>query len=141
MRDSGLEAKLELADEAYKDLVRTRTSLGSALAETIRRGRDLSKFGRQMEDLPLLIRKADLERTELKVELLSRRLEEAEDKYSRAARAASNALASLKEARKSHAEAANVEQRSAEEARRLRELWEEEEERLERLRAEDQMPH
>ena len=42
MRDSGLEAKLELADEAYKDLVRTRASLGSsALAEAIRRGRDL----------------------------------------------------------------------------------------------------
>ena len=140
MKDSGLEAKLELADEAYKDLVRTRTSLGSALAEAIRRGRGLSEFGRRMEDLPLLIQKADLERTELKVELLSRRLEEAEDKHSRAARAASITLASLEEARKSHAQAANVEQRSAEEARRLRELWEEEAECLEWLRAEERMP-
>jgi hypothetical protein len=141
MRDSALEAKLELADEAYKDLVRTRASLGSTLAEAIRRGRDLSKFGRRMEDLPLLIRKADLKRTELKVELLSRRLKEAEDKHSRAAGAASSALASLEEAKKSHAKAANVEQRSAEEARRLRELWEEEAERLERLRAEERMSH
>ena len=94
MRDSDLEAKLEQADEAYKDLVRTRTSLGSALAEAIRRGRDLSEFGRRMEDLPLLIWKADLERTELKVELLSRRLKEAEDKHSRAARAARSARGS-----------------------------------------------
>ena len=60
-----------------------------------------------MEDLPSSIRKADLERTELKVELLSRRLKEAEDKHSRAARAAGSALASLEEAKKSHAKAAN----------------------------------
>jgi hypothetical protein len=141
MRDSDLEAKLERAEEAYEDLVRTRASLGSALAEAIRRGRDLSEFGRRMEDLPLLIRKADLKRTELKVELLSRRLKGAEDKHSWAAGAASSALASLEEAKKSHVKAASVEQCSAEEARRLRELWEEEAERLEWLRAEERMPH
>ncbi|HEX5974119.1 MAG TPA: hypothetical protein VFY57_03065 [Rubrobacteraceae bacterium] len=141
MRDSDLEAKLERAEEAYEDLVRTRASLGSALAEAIRRGRDLSEFGRRMEDLPLLIRKADLKRTELKVELLSRRRKEAEDKHSRAAGAVSSALASLEEAKKSHVKAASVEQRSAEETRRLRELWEEEAERLEWLRAEEPMPH
>jgi hypothetical protein len=140
MRDGDLEVKLEPAEEAYEDLVRTRASLGSALVEAIRRGRDLSEFGRRMEDLPLLIRKADLRRTELKVELLSRRLKEAEDKHSRAAGAASSALASLEEAKKSHAKSASVEQSSAEEARRLRELWEEEAERLEWLRAEERMP-
>jgi hypothetical protein len=140
MRDSDLEAKLERAEEAFEDLVRTRASLGSALAEAIRKGRDLSEFGRRMEDLPLLIRKADLKRTELKVELLSRRRKEAEDKHSRAAGAVSSALAVLEEAKKSHVKAASVEQCSAVEARRLRELWEEEAECLEWLRAEERMP-
>src|SRR5918994_3747178 len=110
MRDGDLEAKLERAEEIYEDLVRTRASLGTVLAEAIRRGRDLSEFGRRMEDLPLLIRKADLKRTELKVELLSRRRKEAEDKHSRAAGAVSSAVAVLEEAKKSHVKAASVEQ-------------------------------
>jgi hypothetical protein len=139
--DSDFEAKLERAEETYEDLVRTRASLGTALAEAIRRGRDLSEFGRRMEDLPLLIRQADVRRTELKVELLSRRLKEAEAAHGRAAEAASSALASLAEAKKSHAEAASVERRSALEARRLKELRDEETERLERLRAEERKPH
>jgi len=141
MRDSDLEAKLERAEETYEDLMRTRASLGTALAEAIRRGRDLSEFGRRMEDLPLLIRKADVRRTELKVELLSRRLKEAEATRGRAAETASRALASLEEAKKSHAEAASVERRSALEALRLKELRAEEAERLERLRAEEYKPH
>ena len=138
--DSDFEAKLERAEAAYEDLVRTRASHGTALAEAISRGRDLSEFGRRMEDLPLLIRKADVRRTELKVELLSRRLKEAEAAHGRAAEAASSALASLAEAKKSHAEAASVERRSALEARRLKELRDEETERLERLRAEERKP-
>jgi hypothetical protein len=139
--DSDFEAKLERAEEAYEDLVRTRASLGTALAEAISRGRDLSEFGRRMEDLPILIRKADVRRTELKVELLSRRLKEAEAAHGRATEAASSALASLEEAKKSHAKAASVERRSALEAQRLKELRDEEAERLERLRAEERKPH
>jgi hypothetical protein len=93
-----------------------------------------------MEDLPLLIRKADLRRTELKVELLSRRLKGAEAAHGRAAEAASRALASLEEAKKSHGESESLERRSALEAWRLKELRDEEAERLERLRAEERKP-
>jgi hypothetical protein len=141
MRDGDLEAKLERAEETYEDLVRARASLGTVLAEAISRGRDLSEFGRWLEDLPVLIRKADVRRTELKVELLSRRLKEAQAAHGRAAEAASRALASLEEAKKSHAEAASVERRSALEARQLKELQDEAAERLERLRAEERKPH
>ena len=141
MRDGDLKADLERAEEAYEDLVRARASLGSALAEAIRRGRDLSEFGRRMEDLPLLIRKADLRRTELKMELLSRRLKEAEAEHDRAVEAASRALASLEEAEKSYARAASVERRSSLEARRVRGLRDQEAERLKRLRAEERMPY
>jgi hypothetical protein len=141
MREGDLEAKLERAEETYEDLVRTRASLGTVLAEAIRRGRDLSEFGRRMEDLPLLIRQADVRRAELKVELLARRLKEAEAAHGRAAEAASRALASLEEAKKSHAKAASLERRSALETRRLKELRDEEAKRLERLRAEEREPH
>ena len=141
MREGDLEAKLERAEETYEDLVRTRASLGTVLAEAIRRGRDLSEFGRRMEDLPLLIRQADVRRAELKVELLARRLKEAEAAHDRAAEAASRALASLEEAKKSHAKAASLERRSALEAYRLKELRDEEAKRLERLRAEERKPH
>lgn len=141
MRDGDLEAKLERAEEAYEELVRTRASLGSALAEAIRRGRDLSEFGRRVEDLPLLIRKADLRRTELKVELLSRRLKEVEAEHGRAVEAASRALASLEEAEKVYARAASVERRSSLEARRVRGLRDQEMQRLKELRAEERMFH
>ena len=141
MRDGDLEAKLERAEETYEDLVRTRASLGTALAEAIRWGGDLSEFRRRMEDLPLLIRKADAKRTELKVEQLSRQLKEAEAAHGRAAEVASSALASLEKAKKYYAEAASVERRSVLEARRLKELRDEEAERLEQLRAEERKPH
>jgi hypothetical protein len=141
VKDSDLEAELERAEEAHEDLVRTRASLGSAVAEAIRRGRDLSEFGRRMEDLPLLIRKADLRRTELKVELLSRRLKGAEAQHSRAVEAASRTLASLEEAEKSYARAASVERRSSLEARRVRKLWDQEVQRLKGLRAEERISH
>jgi hypothetical protein len=52
-----------------------------------------------VEDLPLLIRKADLRRTEIKVELLSRQVKEAKAEHGRAVVTASRALASLKEAK------------------------------------------
>lgn len=41
MRDGDLEAKLERAEKSYEELERTRASLGSVLAEAIRRDRDL----------------------------------------------------------------------------------------------------
>jgi hypothetical protein len=141
MRVGNLEAMLERAEEAYEDLVRTRASLGTALAEVIRRGRDLSEFGWWLEDLPLLIRKADVRRTELRVELLSRRLKEAQAAHGRAAGVASSALASLEEAKKAHAKAVSVERRWALDARQLKELQDEEAERLERLLAEERKPH
>ena len=141
MGNGNLEAMLERAEETYEDLVRTRASLGTALADFIRRGRDLSEFGWWLEDLPLLIQKADVRRTELRVELLSRRLKEAQAAHDRAAGAASSALASLEEAKKSHAKAASMERRWALEARQLKELHDEEAERLERLRAEERKPH
>src|SRR3712207_2585509 len=103
MGDGNLEVMLERAEETYEDLVRTRASLGTALADFIRRGRDLSEFGWWLEDLPLLIQKADVRRTELRVELLSRRLKEVQAAHDRAAGAASSALASLEKAKKSHA--------------------------------------
>jgi hypothetical protein len=54
MRDGVLEAKLERAEETYEDLVRTRASLGTALAEAIKRGRDLSEFGGGWRTCPSL---------------------------------------------------------------------------------------
>jgi hypothetical protein len=56
MNDAALQAELERAEEAYENLIRTRATLGSSLAEAIRRGRDLSEFGEHMRDLPYLIR-------------------------------------------------------------------------------------
>jgi hypothetical protein len=41
VRDGDLEAKLERAEKSYEELERTRASLGSVLAEAIRRDRDL----------------------------------------------------------------------------------------------------
>jgi hypothetical protein len=84
---------------------------GARSRKLLRRGRDLSEFGRLMEDLPLLIRRADLRRIELKVELLSRRLKEADAEHGRAVEAASRTLASLEEAEKSYVSAASVERR------------------------------
>jgi hypothetical protein len=136
VRDGDREADLERAEEAYEDLVRARASLGSALAEAIRRGRELSEFGQRMEDLPLLIRNADLRRTELKVELLSRRLKEAEVEHDRAVEAASRAVASLEKAENSYARAVSEERRSSLEARRVRGLRDGEAERLKGLKAE-----
>ena len=122
MKDSELKASLDRAEAAYEDLVRTRASLGTMLAEAIRKDRDLTEFRRRMEDLPCLIRSADIRRTELKVELLERRLREAREEHRRATEGARKAGTALEEARKAYTLAVNVEQRSSLEAQRLEEL-------------------
>ena len=140
MNDEDLKASLEREERAYEELVRIRASLGAMLAETIARDRDLSEFGRHRRDLPLLIRSADIRRTELKVELLARRLKEAEKEHRRATEATKKAGVALEEARRVYAQAANVERRSGLEARRLEELRLEEMGRLERLRSDEAEP-
>ena len=136
MKKGDLKASLERAEAAYEELVRTRASLGSMLAEAIRHGGDLAEFRRRMEDLPFLIRGADVRRTALKVELLGRRLQEAKKEHLRTAEETKRAGAALEEAGKAYARAVNVEQRSSLEAKRLEELHREELEHLERLRSE-----
>ena len=137
MKDGELKASLERADAAYEDLVRTRASLGTMLAEAIRKDGDLPEFRRRMEDLPVLVRSADIRRTELKAELLGRRLKEAQREHRQATEKAKRAGAALEEARRAYARAVNVDQRSSLEARRLDELHREELGRLERLRSEE----
>ena len=136
MKEAELKASLERAEAAYEELVRIRASLGSMLAEAIRRDRGLAEFRRRMEDLPFLIRSADVRRTVLKVELLGRRLQEAKKEHHRATEEAQRAGATLEEATRAYARAVNVEQGSSLEAQRLEELHREELERLERLRSE-----
>ncbi len=137
MNDGVLKAALEREERAYEDLVRVRASLGTMLAEAIRRDGGLPEFSRRMEDLPLLIRSADIRRTELKVELLARQLKKAEKEQRRATEGAKRAAAALEEARRSYARAANAERRWDLETRRLEELRREEMARLERLRSEE----
>jgi hypothetical protein len=136
MKDSKLKASLERAEAAYEDLVRTHASLGTMLAEAIRKDGGLTEFRRRMEDLPLLIRSADIRRTELKVELLERRLREAREEHRRATEGARKAGTALEEARKAYTLAVNVEQRSSLEAQRLEELHQAGMGHLERLKSE-----
>jgi hypothetical protein len=137
MNDRALNAALEREEQALEDLLEVHASLGTMLAETIRRDRDWSEFVQHMRDLPLLIRSADIKRTELKVELLARQLKKAEEEQRRAIEAAKKAAAALEKERRSYARAANVEQRRGLERRRLEELRREEMARLERLRSEE----
>jgi hypothetical protein len=136
MKEGELKVSLERAEAVYEELVRTRASLGTMLAEAIRRDGGLSEFRRRMEDLPFLIRSADVRRTELKVELLGRWLKEAEKEHRRTTEETKRAGAALKEARRAYSRAVNVEQRSRLEAERLEELHREELGRLERLQSE-----
>src|SRR5215216_1235497 len=136
MNDAALKAALEREERAYEDLVGVRASLGTMLAETIRKDKDLSEFEQHTRDLSLLTRRADIRRTELKVELLSRQLKKAEREQPRATEAAKRAAAALEEARRSYARASSVERRWDLETRRLEELHREEMARLERLRSE-----
>ena len=114
-----------------------KASLGTMLAEAMRRDGGLAEFRRRMEDLPLLIRSADVRRTELKVELLGRRLKEAQEERRRLTEEAKRAGAALEEARRTYTRAVNVERRSSLEAQHLEELHREEQGHLERLRSEE----
>jgi hypothetical protein len=121
MRESELEKEIKQAEEVYEGLVQTRRSLGTMLAQTIRKGRDLDEFGRHMRDLPGLIRQADLRRTELRRELLDRRVRWAEDEYRRAAEELSKAARALEQARSAYVKAEETATRSGLEARWLAE--------------------
>jgi hypothetical protein len=136
MNEGELKTSLERAEATYEELVRTRASLGTMLAEAIRRDGGLPEFRRRMEDLPFLIRSADLRRTELKVELLERWLQDAQKELRRTTEETKRAGAALEEARRSYARAVNVEQRSSLKSQRLEELHREELGHLERLRSE-----
>jgi maltooligosyltrehalose synthase len=137
MKDRELKASLERAEAAYEDLIRTRASLGTMLAEAMRREGGLPEFRRRMEDLPLLIRSADIRRTELRIELLGRRLKEAQDEHRRATEEATRASAALEEARRTYTRAVNVEQRFTLEVQRLEQLHQEQQGRLLQLRSEE----
>jgi hypothetical protein len=112
MNDGALKAALEREERAYENLVQVRASLGTMLAETIRKDKDLSEFEQHMRDLPLLTRSADIRRTELKLELLSRQLKKSEEGQRRAIEAAKRAAAALEEAE----EMARLERLRSEEA-------------------------
>jgi hypothetical protein len=137
VKDGELKAALERAEAAYEELLRTRAALGTMLAEAIKKDGGLREFRRHMEDLPHLIRSADARRTELKVELLGRRLKGAQAEHREATKNAKRAGATLEEAKKAYTRALNVEQRSSLEAQRLEALHREELERLERLRSDE----
>jgi hypothetical protein len=137
MNEGALKAALEREERAYEDLVRVRASLGTMLATAIRRDGGLPEFEQHTRDLPLLIRSADIRRTELKVELLSRQLKKAQEEQRRAIEATKRAAAALEEARRSYARAADIEQKWGLETQRLEELHREEMARLERLRSEE----
>jgi hypothetical protein len=137
VKDSDLKAALGRAEAAYEDLVRTRSSLGTMLAEAMRREGGLAEFNQRMEDLPLLIRSADIRRTELKVELLGRRLKQAQEEYRRTTEEAKRASAALEKARRTYTRTVNVEQRFSLEVQHLEELHLQEQRRLEQLRSEE----
>jgi hypothetical protein len=133
MRESQLEKELEQAEEVYDGLIQTRRSLGSMLAETIRRGKDLEEFKRHRRDLPQLIWQADLRMTELRHELLDRRARRAEDDYRRAAEEASKASRALEQARRAYIKAEDMAKRLGPEARRLAERRDDEAAHLQEL--------
>jgi hypothetical protein len=130
MKDSELKASLERAEAAYEALLRTRASLGTMLAQAIRKEGGLPEFKRRMEDLPLLLRSADIRRTKLKVELLGRQLHKAQEEHRRTAESARRAGTALEEARKAYARTVNVEERLSLEVQHVEALHREELERL-----------
>ena len=134
MKDSELKASLERAEAAYEDLVRTRASLGTMLAETIRRGKDLEEFKRLRRDLPQLIWQADLRMTELRHELLDRRARRAEDEYRRAAEEVSKASRALEQTRRAYIKVEETAKRLGPETRQLAELRDKEAKHLQELR-------
>jgi hypothetical protein len=133
MRESRLENELAQAEEVYDDLLQTRRSLGTMLAETIREGRDLEEFKCHLRDLSRLIWQTDLRRTELRHQLLDRRARQAEDEYRRAAKEAEKTARSHEQARKAYIKAQKAARRSGLEARRLAEVCDKEAEQLQDL--------
>jgi hypothetical protein len=133
MRESQLEEDLKQAEEVYDSLVQTRSSLGTMLAEVIRRGGDLDEFKRHLRELPHLIWQADLRRTELRHELLDLRAKRAQEEYRRAGKEASKSARSLEQARKAFVEADEAARRSGLEAGRLAELRDKEVRHLQEL--------
>jgi hypothetical protein len=135
MRESRLENELAQVEEVYDGLIQARRSLGTMLAETIRKGkwRDLEEFKCHRRDLSQLIWQTDLTRTELRYRLLDRRARQAEDEYRRAAEEAENAARSHEQARKAYIEAQKAVRSSGLEASRLAEMCDKEAEQLQEL--------
>src|ERR671917_1222530 len=133
MRESQLEEDLRQAEEVYDGLVQTQRSVGTMLAEVIRRGEDLDEFKRHLRELPHLIWQADLRSTELRHELLDLQAKRAQEEYRRAGKEASKAARSLEQARKAYVEADEAARRSGLEAGRLAELRDKEVRHLQEL--------
>jgi hypothetical protein len=135
MRESRLKNELVQAEEVYDDLIQTCRSLGTMLAEAIRKGkgRDIEEFKCRRRDLSQLIWQMDLTRTELRYQLLDRRARQAEDEYRRATEEAEKAARSHEQARKAHLKAQIAAGRSGLEARRLAEVCDREAEQLQEL--------
>jgi hypothetical protein len=134
MRESQLEEELKRAEDVYEGLVQAQRSLGSMLAEVIRKGRDLKEFEEHLRALPHLSRQADLRRTELKFALLDLQAKKAEREYQEAAEEAGKAAQSLEQARIAYAKADKSARRSGPEARRLAQLRDKEAGHLKELR-------
>ena len=142
MRENQLEEELKRAEEIYDGLIQTQRSLGTMLAEVIRRGEGLDEFERRLRELPHLSWQADLRRTELRHELLDLRAKRAEEEYRRADKEASRVARSLEQARKAYIEADEAAKRTGQEARRLAELRDREVHRLRELhRAAEETEH
>ena len=120
MNEHDLVKEIERADEAHRALIDMTRSLGTRFAETLRDGWDFREFRRLLEDLPHLTRGADLKRTQLRHEYLTRRLKEAEKEFRRAAGEAKRAADAFKNAQKAHLEALRVERRLSLEAQHLK---------------------
>jgi hypothetical protein len=133
MRESRLEEDLKRAEVVYDGLVQTQRSVGTMLAEVIRRGEDLDEFKRHLRELPHLIWQADLRSTELRHELLDLRAKRAQEEYRRAGKEASKTARSLEQARKAYVEADEAARRSGLEAGRLAELRDKELRHLQEL--------
>ena len=133
MKESQLEEDLRQAEEVYDGLVQMQRSLGTMLAEMIRRGGDLDEFKRHRRELPYLIWQADLRRTQLRHKLLDLRAKRAQEEYRRAGEEASKTARSLEQARKACIEADEVARRSGLEASRLAELRDKEVRHLQEL--------
>ena len=135
MRESRLKNELAQAEQVYDDLIRIRRSLGTMLAEAIRKGkgRDLEEFKCHRQDLSQLIWQTDLTRTELRYQLLDRRARQAEGEYRRATEEAEKAARSHEQARKAYIKAQEAAMRSGLEASRLAEVCDKEAEQLQEL--------